>query len=220
MPYLSGVDPDLLVFGQSPPTYEYQNTRSSPNRWDRLRNLKPMNLDKQQTTMINQMLLSVEAPSSATHQDLVVNTSNTRYSKELTTGSWARFISLNGSMTTKVNKESSSTGFSNPDNKTISPFFMPTDTKLSHMPIPSQLNSSKQLLNKTKGYNSRNHTSENEDATPDGASVTSKPWLVPVALGTSVIFLCCCTVILASGCCRKKQGQYKPRQRKLGSRQI
>ncbi|KAM5251824.1 MANSC domain-containing protein 4 [Hipposideros larvatus] len=215
-----GIDPDLLVFGQSPPTYEYQNTRSSPNRWDRLRNLKPMNLDKQQTTMINQMLLSVEAPSSATHQDLVVNTSNTRYSKELTTGSWARFISLNGSMTTKVNKESSSTGFSNPDNKTISPFFMPTDTKLSHMPIPSQLNSSKQLLNKTKGYNSRNHTSENEDATPDGASVTSKPWLVPVALGTSVIFLCCCTVILASGCCRKKQGQYKPRQRKLGSRQI
>lgn len=102
MPYLSGVDPDLLVFGQSPPTYEYQNTRSSPNRWDRLRNLKPMNLDKQQTTMINQMLLSVEAPSSATHQDLVVNTSNTRYSKELTTGSWARFISLNGSMTTKT----------------------------------------------------------------------------------------------------------------------
>ncbi|CAK7299030.1 hypothetical protein VULLAG_LOCUS7288 [Vulpes lagopus] len=56
--------------------------------------------------------------------------------------------------------------------------------------------------------------------TPDGTSVISKIWLVPVALCTSVIFLCCCIIILASGCCRKQQGQYKPGQRKSGSRQI
>lgn len=86
---------------------------------------------------------------------------------------------------------------------------MPIDTKLFHMPIPSQLNSSKQLLNKTKGYNSRNHTSENEDVTPDGAFVTSNTWLVLMALCTSVIFLCCCIVILLYACCRKQQGQYK-----------
>lgn len=171
--------------------------------------------------MINQMLLSIEAPSSTTHQDLVVNTSSSQYSKELTSGSWARFISLNGPITTEVNTEpSSSDSVSNPDNKTISPFFGPIDTKLSHMPIPSQLNSSKQLLNKTKGYNNRNHTSENEHATPHGASVTSKPWLVPVALSAPVVFLCSCLVILASGCCRKKQGQYKPGQRKSESGQI
>ncbi|XP_060022644.1 MANSC domain-containing protein 4 isoform X2 [Lagenorhynchus albirostris] len=94
------------------------------------------------------------------------------------------------------------------------------DTKLSHVPFPSQLNSSKQVLNKTKGYNSRNRTSENEDTTPDGAPVTSKTWLVPVVLCTSVTFLCCCVVILASGCCRKHQGQYKLGQRKSGSKQI
>ncbi|CAK6443583.1 unnamed protein product [Pipistrellus nathusii] len=212
-----GIDPDLLVFGQPPPTY--LNTRSSSDRWDRLRNLKATNLDKQQTTMINQMLPSIEAPSLTTHQELV-NATSTRYSEELTTDSWARFISLNGSIVTKINKVSRSADFiSNPDNKTISPFFVPIDTKLSHMPIPSRLNSSKQFLNKTKGHNSRNHTSENEDKTPDGTSVISKTWLVPAALCTSVLFLCCCIVILASGCCRKKQSQYKPGQRKSGSKQ-
>ncbi|XP_036720729.1 MANSC domain-containing protein 4 isoform X2 [Balaenoptera musculus] len=214
-----GVDPDLLVFEQSLPTY--LNTRSSSNIRERLRILKAMYLDKQQMTMINQMLPSVEAPSSITYQDLFATTNNTRYSKELTTDSWARFISLNDSITTNVNMVSASTEFiNNPDNKTISPFFVPINTKLSHMPIPSQLNSSKQLLNKTKGYNGRNRTSENEDTSPDGAPVTSKTWLVPVALCTSVIFLCCCVVILASGCCRKHQGQYKLGQRKSGSKQI
>ncbi|XP_059968794.1 MANSC domain-containing protein 4 [Mesoplodon densirostris] len=214
-----GVDPDLLVFEQSLPTY--LNTRYSSNIRERLRILKAMYLDKQQTTMTNQMLPSVEAPSSTTYQALFATTNNTKYSKELTTDSRARFISLKDSITTNVNMVAASTEFiNNPDNKTISPFFVPMDTKLSHMPIPSQLNSSKQLLNKTKGYNSRNRTSENEDTTPDGAPVTSKTWLAPVVLCTSVIFLCCCVVILASGCCRKHQGQYKPGQRKSGSKQI
>ncbi|KAF6120198.1 MANSC domain containing 4 [Phyllostomus discolor] len=214
-----GIDPDLLVFGQAPPTY--LNTRSSSNIWDALRNLKATNVDKQQPTMIKQMLPSTEAPASTTHQDLVVNTSHTRYSKELTTDSWARFISLNDSIATKVNKVSRSADFiSNPDNKTVSAFFVPTDTKSSHMPIPSPLSSNKQLLNKTKGSNSGNHTPENENKTPNGAPVTSKTWLVPVALCASVVFLCCCIVLLASGCCRKQQGQYTPGQRKSASRQI
>ncbi|XP_022266910.1 MANSC domain-containing protein 4 isoform X2 [Canis lupus baileyi] len=71
-----GIDPDLLIFEQSPPTY--LNTRSSSSPWDKLRILKAMNLDKQQTTMINQMLPSM-VPSLTTHQDLVVNTNNTRH---------------------------------------------------------------------------------------------------------------------------------------------
>ncbi|XP_027968965.1 MANSC domain-containing protein 4 [Eumetopias jubatus] len=214
-----GIGPDLLIFEQSPPTY--LNTRSSSNTWDRLRILKTTHLDKQQTTVINQMLPSTEAPSSTPHQDLFVNTNNTRYSKELTTDSWARLVSLNDSITTELNMVSHSTDFiNNPDNKTISPFFVPIDTKLFHRPIPSQVNRSKQLLNKTKGSNSRNHTCENEDMTPEWASVTSKMWLAPVALCTSVIFLCCCIIILVSGCCRKQQGQYKPGQRKSGSRHI
>lgn len=215
--YLSGIDPDLLVFGQAPPTY--LNTRSSSNIWDALRNPKATNVDKQQPTTIKQTLSSTEAPASTTHQDLVVNASHTRYSKELTTDAWARFISLNDSIATKVNKVSRSADFiSNPDNKTVPAFFVPTDTKPSHMPIPSPLSSNKQLLNKTKGYNSGNHTSENENKTPNGAPVTSKTWLVPVALCASVIFLCSC-IVLASGCCRKQQGQYTPGQRKAAARQ-
>uniref|UniRef100_A0A2K6SFK8 MANSC domain containing 4 n=2 Tax=Saimiri boliviensis TaxID=27679 RepID=A0A2K6SFK8_SAIBB len=205
-----GIDPDLLVFDQSP---MYLNTHSSSSRWDRLRILKAVNLDKPQTTVINHMLPSTEAPPSTTHQDLVVNTNSTGYSKELTTDFGARFTSLNDSIT-KVNMVSpSSDVISNPDNKTISPFFVPTDTKLYHMPVPSRLNSSKQLLNKTKGYNSRNHTSANEDE----VSVTSRTWLASVALCTSIIFLGCCIVILASGCCGKQQGQYKLGQRKSES---
>ncbi|XP_073079645.1 MANSC domain-containing protein 4 isoform X2 [Manis javanica] len=175
-----GIDPDLLVFGQSPPTY--LNTRSSNTR-DRLRILKATNADKQQTTVVNQVLPPGAAPSSTTHRDWLVNTNNTKYSEELTaeskeftTDSWARFISLNESIATK-------------------------------------LNSSKQVPNKTKRYNRRNHTSENEDVTPDGAFVTSNTWLVLVALCTSVICLCCCIAILVYACCRKQQGQYKPGQR-------
>ncbi|XP_077024339.1 MANSC domain-containing protein 4 [Tamandua tetradactyla] len=214
-----GIDPDLLVFQLS--SRKYPDARSSTIRWDRLRMLKSMNLYKQQTAMANQKLLSIEAPISNTHQDMVGNTNNTSYSKELTTDSWARFTSLNDSITTKVNMVLPSTDFiNNPDNKTISPFFVPIDTELSHMPIPSQLNSSKQLLNKTKGYSSRNHTSENEDETSDGASVISQTWLVPVVLCSSAIFLCCCIVILVSRCCQKQQGQCNPGQRKSGSRQI
>ncbi|XP_035111858.1 MANSC domain-containing protein 4 isoform X2 [Callithrix jacchus] len=206
-----GIDPDLLVFEQSP---MYLNTHSSSSRWDRLRILKAVNLDKPQTTVINHVLPSTEAPPSTTHQDLVVNTNSTGYSKELTTDFWARFTSLNDTITTKVNMVSpSSDVISNPDNKTISPFFVSIDTKLYHMPIPSRLNSSKQILNKTKGYNSRNHTSANEDE----VSVTSRTWLASVALCTSIIFLGCCIVILASGCCGKQQGQYKLGQRKSES---
>jgi hypothetical protein len=122
--YLSGKDPDLLVFEQSSPSD--LKTHSSSGRWDRLRILKAMNLDKQQTTMLNHMLPSIEPPSSTTHQDLVANTNNTGYSKELTTDLGAKFISLNDPITTKVNKESPSTDFiSNPDNEVFLLFLCP-----------------------------------------------------------------------------------------------
>ncbi|XP_003792555.1 MANSC domain-containing protein 4 [Otolemur garnettii] len=215
-----GIDPDLLVFEQSPSAF--LNTRSSSDMWDRLRILKAMNLDQQQTTVINHVIPSIEAPSSTTHEDLVVNTKNTSYSKELTTDFWASSTApnnLNDSITTKVNMMSPSTDVINKThNKTVSPFFMPTGTKLSQKPVPSQLNSSKQLLNKTKGYNSKNNTSVNGAETPDGASVTLKTWLVPAALCTSVVLLCCCGAILVSGCYQKHQ--YKLGRRKSGSRKI
>ncbi|XP_006895155.1 PREDICTED: MANSC domain-containing protein 4 [Elephantulus edwardii] len=208
-----GIDPDLLVF-ESPP--KYLNTRSSSNKWDRLKIIKAVNLDKQHTTMVNQMLLSIQVPPSTTNQDSVISTNNASYSKELATDPWARLISVKDSKTTKVTMVSPRTDFiNNPDDKTISPFFVPTDTKLSHVPVPSRLNSSKQLLNKTKVYNPRNHTPEPGDEMPGGApdGMVSKTWLVPVALCSTVIFLCFCIAILISGHCRKHQGQYKPGQK-------
>lgn len=70
--------------------------------------------------MINQVLPTGEAPSSTTQEDWLVNTNNTKYSKELTaeskeftTDSWARFISLNESIATKVDKMSLSNDFTN-----------------------------------------------------------------------------------------------------------
>ncbi|XP_005407213.1 PREDICTED: MANSC domain-containing protein 4 isoform X2 [Chinchilla lanigera] len=199
-----GIDPDLLVFGQSRPMYLH--TRSSSDRWDRLRILKAMSLyDTQQATKINHVLPTVEAPSSTTPQDLVENRNNTISLKELTTDLGTRFISLNDSITTKANMVLPSANFiSSPFNKTISPFIVPTDTKHPHMQVPPQPNSSKQLLNKTKEYNSGNHTSENDNESSDGASVTSKTWLAFVALCISLIFLCCCVL-----CYSRQQGQYK-----------
>ncbi|XP_010627295.2 MANSC domain-containing protein 4 isoform X1 [Fukomys damarensis] len=156
-----GIDPDLLVFGQSPSTY--LNTHSA--KWDKLKILKAMNLyDMKQATKIHHVLPSVEALSSTTPEDFVVNTNRSRYLKELATDLAARFISLNDSITSKANMVSPSANFVKyPYNKTISPFFVPTDTKVPHTQVPLQLNSSKQPLNKTKGYNNRNHMSENDD---------------------------------------------------------
>lgn len=146
---LSGIDPDLLVFGHSSPTQ--LNTHSALDRWDRLRILKSMNLyDLQQATKINHMLPSIEASSSTTPQDLIVNRNNTSSLKELTTDLGARFISLNNSIIKKANMVSPSADFNNPFNKTIPSFFVPIDTKSPHMQVPLQLNSSKQSLNKTK----------------------------------------------------------------------
>ncbi|KAG8514055.1 MANSC domain-containing protein 4 [Galemys pyrenaicus] len=207
-----GLDPDLLVFEQSPPTY--LNTRSSSNKWDKVRILKAMNLGKPPTNVISRMLPSIETPPSTTYHS-IINTNDTRSSKEPPTDSWARFISLKDSFPSEVNMVSASAdAITSLDNKTISPLFVPTDTKLPHMPISSRLNSSQQSLNKTKGHNGRNRTSEGDDATLEGAPGDGILWLVPVALCLSVVFLGCCAVILMWGCCRKQQGQYKPGQRR------
>ncbi|XP_004693180.2 PREDICTED: MANSC domain-containing protein 4 [Condylura cristata] len=207
-----GLDPDLLVFEQSSPTY--LNTRSSSNKWDRVRILKAVNSGKQPNNIISTMLPSIETLPSTTYH-LITTTDDTRSSKEMPTDSWARFISFKDSIPTEVNVVSPSTdAINNAGNKTISPLFVPTDRKLSHMPAPTRLNSSQQLPNKTKWHNGRNWTSEGDDATPGGTPGDWILWLVPVALCSAVMFLGCCAAILTWGCCQKQRGQYKPGQRK------
>ncbi|KAL6066328.1 hypothetical protein STEG23_033466 [Scotinomys teguina] len=69
----AGIDPDLLVFEHSSPTYP--NTRSSSDWWDRLRILKALNVGNKglYTDGTKHMLLSTEAAVSTTHQDLGAN---------------------------------------------------------------------------------------------------------------------------------------------------
>ncbi|XP_042533565.1 MANSC domain-containing protein 4 [Dipodomys spectabilis] len=211
-----GKDPDLMVFEQSPSTY--LNTRSSSDGRDRLRFLKTMNLHHQPTTRTSYFLPLIENPSATTQEGLVANTEDTGSPQELTTDSGAKYSSLKEFITPKVNMLSppSSDSVSNPDNKTISPFFVPRDTRLSHMPVPSRSNISKQSLNRTKGSDGRNHTSENENQTWGDPQVTPQPWLAPLAWCALLFFLCFCVVALVLGRCGKQQGQYQPGQRKSG----
>ncbi|XP_028747460.1 MANSC domain-containing protein 4 isoform X1 [Peromyscus leucopus] len=210
----AGIDPDLLVFEHPSPTYP--NTRSSSDWWDRLRILKALNVgNKGHTDGTKHMLLSTEAAVSTTHQDPGTNT-GISYSRKSTTDLGIRFISVNVSPATKVNMESPSTDFTHsPDNMTISPFFGPTDTKVSQVPSQSRLNISQQLLNRTKGSHSGNHTAEDE-VPQDGAPVTAGAWLASVALGAAIVCLCCCVVIGASRCCREQQGWYRLGQQRSG----
>ncbi|XP_040843353.1 MANSC domain-containing protein 4 [Ochotona curzoniae] len=205
------IDPDLLVFGQSPPTYLH--TRSSPNSWDRLRILKAMNADQQEPPRAKQMTPAADTPPPTTPWDLAANTSSTTYSKELDTESWTQFTSVS----TKVSAGPPSR--EDIDNKTIPPSFGPPHTALSHMPVPLRINSSKQSPNKTKGSDSGNHTPSSGEETPQWGAASVTMWRAPVALGSSALLLCCCAIFLACGCCRRQQGRYRPGQRKPGLRQ-
>lgn len=206
----------MLVFEQSPP--EFLNRRSSSDGWDRLQSLKATNLGNEgpHADMLNHMRPSAEV--LPTHHHFGANT----HLRELSTDSWMRSNSLNVSTATKVSTVSSSTDFTpDPDDKTT-PFFGPRNTKLSQVPIPSRLNSSKQLLNKTKGSHSRNHTSETEeqqDGAQAEAQLTAEAWLASVALGAALICLCCCAVLGLSRCRPKQQGQYHLGQQRSGSGQ-
>ncbi|KAL1775592.1 MANSC domain-containing protein 4 [Sigmodon hispidus] len=205
----AGIDPDLLVFEHSSPTF--QNIRSSSEWWDRLRILKALNVGNEglYTARRKHMLPSTEAAVPTIHQDLGANT-GISYSRKSSTDLGTRFISVNVSTATKVNMVSLSTEFSHsPDNNiTVSPFFGLTDTKVSQVLSQTRLNLSKQLVNNTKGLHSGNHTSEWE-APPDGP-----PWLPSVTLGAVIVCLCCCVVIGASRCFREQQGWYRLRQQR------
>ncbi|ERE66153.1 MANSC domain-containing protein 4 [Cricetulus griseus] len=151
-------------------------------------------------------------------------TAGISHSRKSPTDLEIRSISVNASTATKVNTVSPSTDFTrSPDNMTISPFFGPTDTKVSQVPSQSRLNISKQLLNKTKASQGGNHTSEKgsqggnhtseKEAPQDGALVTAGSWLASVTLGAAIVCLCCCVVIGASRCFGEQQGWYRLGQR-------
>ncbi|ERE66152.1 MANSC domain-containing protein 4 [Cricetulus griseus] len=219
----AGIDPDLLVFEHSAPTY--LNTRSSSEWWDRLRILKALKAGNEglHTDGTKHTLPSTETAVSTTHQDLGTN-AGISHSRKSPTDLEIRSISVNASTATKVNTVSPSTDFTrSPDNMTISPFFGPTDTKVSQVPSQSRLNISKQLLNKTKASQGGNHTSEKgsqggnhtseKEAPQDGALVTAGSWLASVTLGAAIVCLCCCVVIGASRCFGEQQGWYRLGQR-------
>lgn len=199
----SGIDPDLLVFEHLSPTYS--NTRSSSELWDRLRMLKAMNVGSEGVypDVMNHMVPSTEA-ASTTHQDLGMST-GISYSRKSTTDVELRFTLANVPIATKVKMVSTRTDFTHsPDNRTISPFFGPTDTSVSQVPSQSRLNISKPSVNKTKGSHSGNHASESQEPR-DGAPASAGAWLACVILGAAIVSLCCRVILGASRCCGKQQ---------------
>ncbi|EDM01399.1 rCG29876 [Rattus norvegicus] len=117
-----------------------------------------------------------------------------------------RFTSSRVPTATNVSTGSPSTDFTpSPDNKTISPFFGPTDTDVSQVPSQSRLNISKPSVNKTKGSHSGNHTSDSKEPR-DGTPASAGAWLACVTLGAAMVSLCCRVVLGTSRYCGKQQG--------------
>uniref|UniRef100_A0A8C5NWS1 MANSC domain containing 4 n=1 Tax=Jaculus jaculus TaxID=51337 RepID=A0A8C5NWS1_JACJA len=207
----AGVDPDLLVFDQSPHTS--LSSRAFSARGDRPRLPKATHLSPAEphTEVANPLQLPQEALPSTADQDSGSNT-HPSDSKDFTTDAGVRSVSLSDSTDDKASAVSLGADFSHsPDNKTVSPFFGPINTRLSQVPVPSRRNSSQPLLNKTKGSNARNHTPDDEETHAE-AQLASGTWLATTALGVSIILLCCCVVSRAWGCCRQQQGQHEPGQ--------
>lgn len=213
--FLSGIDPDLLVFEHPSPTH--LDSRASSEWWERLRVLKALDVANAglHTDGATGVLLPTEATVSATHQDQSAH-AGISYSRKPTTDLGIRLISVKTSTATEVSKASPSTDFTHsPDNLTVSPFLGPTDTKASQAPNQSQLNVSKQSLNQTKGSHSGNLSTEDE-APQGGAPETAGAWLASVTLGAAIACLCCCVVMGASRYCRERQGWHRLGQQRSG----
>ncbi|XP_054856797.1 MANSC domain-containing protein 4 [Eublepharis macularius] len=220
-----GMDPDLLVFEKL--SFKEPNTRSSFNKWERHSSGRAADSEKCQDASTGSQCLPATAASSAMVQDLGASQSSNH--PHLANGSIHHMASTThlGSTTASrkerftqvtevVSRRKGST--SNSDGASLLPTPTLTSVKmLSHMPSPAHLNSSKQHLNETKGYSGRNYTSENEGQRPAWEGVQRGRWLLPIALGSSLILICCCTILLAMGCRRKRRGRYKPRRRGMSA---
>lgn len=93
--------------------------------------------------------------------------------------------------------------------KDILPSSSPLGQPMADSDSPAHLDSSKQHLNETKGHIGRNHSSDAEGEDISDPSVNL--WALPALIGSTVTLLCCCSGILALGCCRRRRrGWYKP----------
>ncbi|NWI14191.1 MANS4 protein, partial [Crypturellus soui] len=206
----AGIDPDLLIFEKLTP--KEPNTRSSLNKNERQNSTKIPEPERCQQNNVTSGYVLPQNPSSTTSHGLL-DTFSTSQKPEVTTLHRSETFLLDDHFAKKTSTTSGSTrSLTSSDQRTVhSALVTRSPETLSHVPTPPRLNSSKQHFNDTKGYSGRNYTSENE--APAWEAVALGVWLIPVVLGSSLIFLCCCTVVLASGCCRKRRGQYKPIRR-------
>ncbi|XP_049639800.1 MANSC domain-containing protein 4 [Suncus etruscus] len=207
-----GIDPDLLVFEQSSPTY--LNTRSSSSPGEQLRLLKAVDPDPRRAPGAGPVLPSRDTPASTTCSDTLTDTAG---APEAPTTFSGDSLSLNDSITTEaLGAPPSPAAISDPADMTVSPASVPPDAWPLHKPNPSKLESSKQLLNKTKGSQGSAHGPGDSEETIHKASGISTTWLVPVALCSMVVFLCGCVVAVTLACRRKQQGQYEPGRKTTG----
>ncbi|NXA29524.1 MANS4 protein, partial [Ibidorhyncha struthersii] len=217
----TGIDPDLLISEKL--ASKEPNTHSSPNKYERQNSTKATEWERCQHHNAMSSSLLLQAPPSTTSHGLTANTYTSRTSlmvkkTEITTYARAETFPLDdhfaeGTSITSVSTKS----ITRLDKKTVpSTLISKSAEVLSHMHTPPRLNSSKQHLNETKGYSSRNYTL---DEAPAWEAAALGVWLIPAVLCSSLIFLCCCTVVFTAGCCRNRRGQYTPIRRTM-SRQF
>ncbi|XP_066580484.1 MANSC domain-containing protein 4 [Amia ocellicauda] len=98
----------------------------------------------------------------------------------------------------------------------------PATKPYSNIAILAHFDSSKQYPNDTKGYVSRNHTSEDEPGSLTPVwDIATGTLLVPVVICSSILLACCCTVLFAVGWRSRKRGHYRTSWRvKRGSMRL
>ncbi|KFQ52425.1 MANSC domain-containing protein 4, partial [Pelecanus crispus] len=208
----TGIDPDLLIFEKL--TSKETNTQSSPNKYERQNSTKATEWERCEHHNAKSISPPLQVLSSTTRHSLTANTYTSSTSPmvkkpEITTYPRAETFPLDDRFAKRTSITSVSTrSVTSSDKKTVPSTLISKSAKvLSHMLTPPRLNSSKQHLNETKGYNGRNYTSDNEASAWEAAALGV--WLIPVVLCSSLIFLCCCTVALTAGRCRNRRGRYK-----------
>ncbi|XP_041113061.1 MANSC domain-containing protein 4-like [Polyodon spathula] len=224
-----GIDPDLLVFGKHPTSSLRLWTNLSSSRFN---SSDSSSSDKRQFHRLPFSTNPAQTSLPSIHESLLPSTSwEPSSSSGSSTSTPVPTITTWASSSTTVvsvpNETQPTIGYSS-RTTTTTPSSTTTTASLSAethpqftaastvtkpysniAAIPSNLDSSK-YPNETKGYVSRNHTSEEEPSTlaPFWEAATDT-LLVPVMI-CSAVFVCCCTVLCAAGWRSRKRGRYKP----------
>ncbi|XP_041111423.1 MANSC domain-containing protein 4-like [Polyodon spathula] len=229
-----GIDPDLLVFGKYPTSSLRLWTNLSSSRFN---SSDSSSSDKRQFHRLPFSSNPVQSSPPSIHESLLPSTSwgpsssSTASTPVPTITTWlsssTTMVSvpdetqptIGYSSRTTASTQTSTPSSTTPTTASLSPETHPQFTTASPVTkpysniaaVPSNFESSKQYPNETKGYVSRNTTSEEEPSTLSPFwEVATDTLLVPVVICSAILFVCCCTVLFGAGRRSRKTGHYKP----------